>query len=86
MRKIRRSLGRIRLVRTILGIYGEVSLILVYTIPLIKRADSARCKFVVLAQSRSGTRLLRDLINCHLDVHCDATIFDNHIPRFLFPK
>jgi len=36
-------------------------------------------KFLILAQSRSGTQLLRALLNSHPDIHCDGELLHRNL-------
>lgn len=53
---------------------------------LPQRTDSSLKKFLILGQTRSGTHLLRDLLNIHPDVHCEQELFDQDIPRLFLPE
>ena len=43
-------------------------------------------KFVIAAQTRSGTHLLADLLSCHPRIACDLELFDEALPRLLSPE
>lgn len=49
--------------------------------------NSPETKFVILAQPRTGSQLLTDLLNSHPDIFCDGEIFwREHINRLLWPQ
>ncbi len=52
-----------------------------FTLPYTGTATQTR--FVVLAQSRSGTHLILDLLNSHPDIQCDKDVFKYHLPKLL---
>ncbi len=56
----------------------------VYILPIIKGSYNPDKKFIIFAQSRTGSRLLGDLLNDHPEIHCDREIFMNK--NLLFPE
>lgn len=64
-------------------LYREARALPVYLPARARGAEGGR--FVVLAQSRSGTRLLQTLLNCHPAVECETTLFDRQLPKLLQP-
>jgi hypothetical protein len=58
----------------------------IYLRPLFRRTYPTRERFILLSQMRSGSHLVRSLVNAHPSVHCDAEIFatvPTVIPRLL---
>ena len=53
-----------------------------FTLPYTGGATT-QIRFVVLAQSRSGTHLLLDLLNAHPDIYCDKGVFKNHLLKLI---
>lgn len=50
---------------------------------LLSRGPGAQKKFLIISRARSGTTLLRDLLNSHPDIDCEGEILESG--RF-FPK
>ena len=54
----------------------------VYLRSLNCRTRVSRTKFIIFHQGRTGSELLRDLLNSHPEIHCDSEILDE---RVFFP-
>ena len=58
-----------------------------YALAGLRGWKSPETKFVLLAQPRTGSQLLTDLLNSHPDVFCDGEIFWRvYINRLLWPQ
>lgn len=57
--------------------------IYIYLSFFLKKRNKPLTKFVIFAQGRTGSELLRDLLNSHPQIHCDSEILYFNV---LFPK
>jgi hypothetical protein len=74
--------GRVRLsslerIRPLFALHRRVREFHAYALSLVRQGCEPKTRFVVFAQGRSGSELLRNLLNSHPEVHCDGEILDH---------
>lgn len=74
----------IKLIKNRISGYGRFEEVFTYIYSWLLKQKIPEKKFVIFSLTRTGSKLLSDLIRCNPDVYCDKEIFKRTIP--LFPE
>jgi len=70
--------------KNLISNYGRLGELFTYIYPWLVKQTMPDKKFVIFAQTRTGSKLLADLMKCHPDVYCDKEILKT--TNLLFPE